>query len=386
MMWRSLAVAVAIVSFAGCQTVGGYYDRLLGRAQPAAQKPAELPAFSPTAEARVNWQASVGSAGRYAFAPLVVGGAVYAASASGEVTKVELASGKVEWRANVGTGLSSGPGSDGRVVVVGTSRGEVITLDDAGRPAWKVQLTGEVLSTPVVEEGIAVVKTGDGRIYGLASQDGRRRWVYQRTLPALTIRSPDGLTVSRGGVFAGFPGGRLVALIMTSGALAWEATVSNPRGATELERVSDIVGAPLVDGQVVCAVAYQGRMGCFDALKGSQLWVRDMSSVMPIVTDGRSLFITDDKSSVHALDRATGASIWKQDRLAGRSVTGAAVVGDHIALGDYQGYVHLLSRTDGGFTARVATDGSAIRLSPAAVRGSILVQTANGGLFSVSVR
>lgn len=386
MNWRMIAAAVALSCLTGCQTVGGYYDRLRGRSQPAAQKPAELQSFTATAEVRINWQVSVGSAGPYAFAPLIAGSAAYAAGTSGEVVKVDIASGRLEWRTNVGAALSAGPGSDGRVVVVGTARGEIIALDGEGRPAWKTQLTGEVLSTPVVEDGIVVAKTGDGRIYGLAAQDGRRRWVYQRTLPALTIRSPDGLTVSRGGVFAGFPGGRLIALIMANGALAWEASVSNPRGATELERVSDIIGAPLVDGQSVCAVAYQGRIGCFDAQKGSQLWVRDMSSVMPIATDGRILFIVDEKGSVHALDRTNGSSAWRQDRLAGRNLTGAAVIGDHIALGDYQGYLHLLSRTDGGFTGRIATDGSAIRLSPVAARGFVLLQTANGSLYNLAVR
>jgi outer membrane protein assembly factor BamB len=384
-MMRGIAVGLIALALAGCQTVGGYYDRFFGSSG-SAQKPSELQSFTPSVEARVVWQAAVGGADRFAFAPALVGSAVYAANASGEVTKLDAATGKVEWRVDTGSRLSSGPGADGRVVVVGSPRGEAVALDAGGKLLWKAYLSGEILSAPQIEEGIVAVKSGDGRIHGLAVQDGRRHWLYQRALPALTVRSPSGLTVMNGGVFSGFAGGKLVALLLNNGALAWEATVATPRGSTELERITDIVGAPLVDGRMVCAIAYQGKVGCFDALKGSQLWARDLSGIMPLAADTRYVYVTDDQGNVHALDKSTGASIWRQERLTGRGVTGAVPIGDYIAVGDYQGYVHLLARSDGAFAARVATDGSAILLPPVAARDSVLVQTRSGGVYSIALR
>ncbi|RPI46668.1 MAG: outer membrane protein assembly factor BamB [Betaproteobacteria bacterium] len=384
-MTTRLAMAFCLLALAGCETVGGYYDSFFGGSG-TGPKPTELQTISPTAEARISWQAAVGSAGGFAFAPAVAGGSVLAANGAGEVLKLELATGKLLWRVETGTGISAGPGTDGRIAVVGTPRGDVVTIDDSGRVAWKAQLSGEILANPAVSDGLVVVKSGDGRIYGLSAADGRRRWSYQRNLPALTVRSPAGLTVVHGGVFSGFPGGKLVALVLNTGVLAWEATVATPRGSTELERMTDIVGAPLVDERAVCAVAYQGRAGCFDVLKGTQIWIRDMSGIMPLAADNRYVYSTDERGNVHALDKATGASIWKQERLTGRSVTGPAAIGNYVAVGDYQGYVHFLNRADGGFAARIATDGSAIRLSPVATRDSVLVQTRNGGLFSISIR
>lgn len=384
MSLRGILLAGAVLALSGCTTVVSYYDRWFGSGP--AQKPAELSAFTPSAELRVLWQTSVGSAEQFAFAPVVRGGFVYAANAAGEISKLDAQSGKQVWRAPTGVRASSGPGTDGKLAVVGTVRGEVAAIDDAGRPAWKTQLSGEVLSAPVLFDDYVVVRSGDGRIFGLSTVDGRRRWVYQRALPALTVRSPAGMTVVNGGVFAGFPGGRLGAIVIDNGALAWEASVANPKGSTELERMTDIVGAPLVEGRVVCAVAYQGRAGCFDATSGTQLWVRELSSFMPLSADSRYVYATDERGSVHALDRGTGASIWRQDRLAGRSVTGATPVGGYVAVGDYQGYVHLLNRTDGAFAARIATDGSPIHLSPVSTRDGILVQTRNGGLYHLSVR
>jgi outer membrane protein assembly factor BamB len=384
-MIRRVAALLAAFALAGCSTVGNYYDRWFGSSAPA-QQPTELQPFTASVEARVVWQADVGGADRFAFAPLRAGSAVYAASASGTVTKLDAETGKVQWQTETGSRLSTGPGSDGRIVAVGSPRGEVLALDPDGKLLWKAYVSGEILSAPQIAEGIVAVKSGDGHIHGLAVQDGRRRWLYQRTLPALTVRSPAGLTVMNGGVFSGFAGGKLVALLLNNGALAWEATVAIPRGSTELERITDIVGAPLVDGRMVCAVAYQGKAACFDALKGSPLWARDLSSIMPLAADARYVYATDDQGRVQALDKATGASIWRQEGLTGRGVTGAAPIGNYIAVGDYQGYVHLLNQSDGAFAARVATDGSAILLPPVPTRDGVLVQTRNGGLYSIALK
>lgn len=384
MRLRVACVASIALVLGACSTVGSYYDRWFG-SEPA-QKPAELASFTPTVDARIAWQVNVGTGDRFAFGPVVRNGFVYAANAAGEVWKLELATGKQVWRTATGVRASAGPGGDGRIAVIGSPRGELVAVDDAGQVVWKTAVSGEILSSPSIFEDYVVVKGGDGRISALSTVDGRRRWVYQRALPALTVRSPAGVTAVNGGVFAGFPGGKIGALLINTGALAWEATVSSPRGSTELERMTDIVGAPLVEGRVVCAVAYQGRAGCFDAMNGTQLWVRDFSSIAPLAADTRYVYATDDKGAVHAFDRNTGASIWKQERLSGRYVTGAAVIGNHVAVADFQGYVHLLSRSDGAIAGRVATDGSAIHLSPVAARDALLVLTRNGGLFSISLR
>jgi outer membrane protein assembly factor BamB len=376
------AVALLSLALVGCQTVGGYYDRMFGASKPAV-KPAELPPIKAGVVARVAWQLNVGGSGKFSFTPIAVQDSVYAANAAGELVKIDAASGKAQWRVQTQLSLSSGPGSDGRVVVVGSPRGEVAAFDAAGKGIWKAQISGEVLSAPALNEDVVAVRSGDGRIFGLAIQDGKRRWLYQRALPALTVRAPSGLTVVAGGVFSGFAGGKLVAVLLKNGALAWEATVSSPRGATELERMADIVGAPLVEGRVVCAAAYQGRTGCFDAVKGSQLWVRDLSSLTSLAADSRSLYVTDDKGGVQALAKLNGASLWRQDRLAGRGVTGPTPFRGYVAVADYQGYVHFLEANDGSVATRVATDGSAVLHAPVVAGNLLLVQTRNGALFAL---
>jgi len=381
-----IGVAAALAVFvAGCQTVTSTYDRLFGRT-PETRKPAELVTFTPVFTPKVLWQASVGAADKQTFFPAVTGGAVYAAGASGQIAGFD-ANGRQTLRIDVGQRLSGGVGTGGGLVLVGTPKGEVLAYDRDGKLAWKAQLTGEVLAPPKAEDGVVVARAGDGRIFGLDAATGKRRWLYQRSLPALSVRSHAGVVIHRGGVFAGFPGGRMVALSLANGNVGWEAIVAVPRGTTELERVADITSLPVVDDRQACAVAFQGRVACVEAQSGSSIWARDFSSIAGMGTDGRNLYITDDQNAVVALDRTNGASLWKQDRLFGRGVTAPLTLGRYVIVGDFQGYVHFLSREDGSFAARIATDGSPVMAPPVALdMTSFAVQTRSGGVFAISTQ
>jgi outer membrane protein assembly factor BamB len=382
------ATLALLLTLAGCAVpsvpVGDYFDRWFGAAP--AIKPAELVAFKPTATAKLAWVANVGGAEKYVFTPVLELDTVTAAGADGQIARFESANGKQSARIDAKHRLSGGVGTDGRVVLVGTPKGEVIALDASGKQLWKSQLTSEVLSAPQADQGVVVARSGDGRIYGLDAATGARKWVYQRTLPALTVRTHVGVVISRGAVFAGFPGGRLVALSLGNGAVGWEAAVALPKGATELERVADISSPPVFDSKQICAVAFQGRVACFDLLKGTPLWARDFSSISGIAMDGRNVYIADDRSAVVAFDKSSGASLWKQDKLYGRQISRPGLSGSYVVVGDYQGHVHFLSREDGSFAARLATDGSAIIAQPLTLDDGVLVQTRKGGLYAITVQ
>lgn len=385
MIGRLGAVAALLATLAGCAAVKDVYDRWF--TSTPTVKPAPLVAFKATVQPRIAWRAEVGAAERAVFFPALTGRTVYAAGAAGQIAGFEAASGKAVTRFNAGQRLSGGIGASGSLVLVGTGKGELLAFDASGKQLWKARLSGEVLAPPAIEGSLVVARAGDGRLYGLDATNGRQRWVYQRTTPALSLRNYGGLVLERGAVFAGFPGGRLVALAAANGAVGWDSVVALPRGATELERVADVVGLPVIDGERVCAVAYQGRAACFDSQSGTTIWARDLSSVAGMDADHRGAYVTDDKNAVVALDKTSGASLWKQDKLAGRNVTAPLAFGRHVVVGDLEGYVHFLSREDGAFAARIATDGSAIGAPPIAVdETTVLVQTRNGGVFAIAVQ
>lgn len=349
-------------------------------------KPTELAAIQPTAELKILWKEGVGSAGAFTFSPAVVGDSVYAAAREGTVARFD--GGRQVWRISAGQPISGGVGSDGKLVVVGTPKGEVLAFDAAtGRETWKARVSSEVLAAPAVAEGLAIVRSGDSRIFGFDAVDGKRRWVYQRSMPALSLRSNVGVVPAGKVTLAGFPGGKLVAIANNNGAAVWEVTVALPKGSTELERVADVTSSPVVSGTTVCAAAFQGRAACFDSNTGNMLWSRDMSSSAGLDIDNRYVYVTDDKGAVHAMDRNSGASIWKQDKLALRGLSRpVALAGGRVAVADYQGVVHLLRQEDGAFAARATTDGSAVRAEPVRFGAGMLVQTANGGLYALEAR
>jgi outer membrane protein assembly factor BamB len=230
------------------------------------------------------------------------------------------------------------------------------------------------------------VWSGDGRVFGLSATDGKTRWVYQRNNPPLTVRNYSGGAITRGGLFMGTAGGKLVAIDLGTGNLGWEGNVATPKGATELERIADITSLPLLDGTQACAVAYQGRVACFDLLRGTLNWSRDVSSLEGLAVDSRYVYVTDDKGAIQALDKTTGASAWKQDKLAQRKPGGPQMVGDYVAVVDAEGIVHLLDSNDGNLVGRVATDGTPATAQPTRSGDGAVWQSTGGVVFSVSVR
>jgi outer membrane protein assembly factor BamB len=380
---RALLVAAAALSvLSACSTLDAINPFSDSKAK---VKVAELTPIQDSIALSAPWQASLGGAGEYVFTPVVVGASVYAAARDGSLARFDV--GRQVWRVAAGKVVSGGVGAGTKLVVVGTPKGEVLAFHaDSGAPAWQARVSSEVLAPPLVTDELVVVRSGDSSIAAFDAKDGKRRWIYQRTMPTLALRSDVGVTLWPGrGIIAGFPGGKLVAIAGNNGAAVWEATVALPKGSTELERVADITSAPVIAGAQVCAAAYQGRVACFDLASGTLLWARDISAAAGLDVDMRYVYVSDDKGAVLALDRSSGASIWKQDKLANRGLSRPLALAGDIVVGDNQGYVHVLRRDDGAFAARRASDGSAIVAAPQRSADGFVVQTRNGGLYALAM-
>ncbi len=376
-MRRSLVVIPLLALLAGCAS--------LDAINPFAKKGpkmADLKPFTATAQTRVVWQESLGKSGDYVFTPAVSGSSVYAAGSNGTVMRID--EGKTVWKIEAGQRLSAGVGTDGRLVAVGSPEGDLLVFSAAdGKLAWKAKATSEILAPPAVGEGLVVVRSGDNRLIAYDAADGKRKWIFQRPAPALSLRAIAAPVIDGKYVFAGFPGGKLIAVSLSNGAPVWEGTVALPKGTTELERIADISSSPVIVGRTICSVAYQGRVACFDLGNGNLIWARDVSSSVGLTMDSRHLFVSDDKGAVHALDLVSGASLWKQDALSLRRVSAPLVRRNLVAVADVQGVVHFLNREDGAFAARLTTDGGAVVAPPQPLGRNLLVQTSKGGLYAI---
>lgn len=369
-----------LIATAGCSWLNPFASKPSPRTEPAP-----LVEFKSSMDVRTVWTASVGKSEKYVFTPVSVGNFIFAASENGTISKIEADTGRTVWRIDADTKLTAGVGSDGVTVVVAAENGVILAFDaEDGKQRWKAQASSEVLSAPAIGQSVVVVRSMDNRISAFDADDGSRKWTVQRTAPALTLRTSPGIAIAGPTAYIGLSGGRLLAVALATGAPRWEVAVGDPRGVTELERIADISGTPLVAGRDVCAVAYQGRVACFDAVSGTPRWAAPLSSDVGVAADNRLVYAADEEGTVVAISRLGGGVLWRNNKLKNRRLSTPIASGRAVAVGDYQGYVHFLSKDDGSFLARVATDGSAIMSVPLMVGGNLVFQTQSGTVAALA--
>ena len=379
-MMRPLLAAALAATVAGCSTLDA-----LNPFSSSGPKMAELQPIQASVEARVLWSDGVGRSEDYTLVPAIVGSTVYAAARDGTI--VRLDDGQPAWRIKAEVPLSGGVGADARMLVVGTAKGEVLAFSAFdGSPLWKAKASSEVVAPPALSSNVVIVRTVDHRLAAYDASDGKRRWLYQRPTTPLSLRVTAAPLIVEKYVFVGFPGGKLMAVSLDNGAPLWEGTVALPKGATELDRVADVTSAPVIDGRMICAAAFQGRIACFDLGNGSLIWSREISSAAGLGVDSRYVYVSDDKGAVHALDKASGASLWKQDKLFLRRLTAPQPLRSMVVVGDAKGVVHFLSRDDGSFVARLESDGSPIRAPLQRLGNSLLAQTSKGSVLAIEAQ
>ncbi len=368
-----------LITLTACSSLNPFASKAVQRNVPSA-----LTDFKPVLPVARIWSTSIGNAGNYTFSPATAAGNVFVAAANGEIASLDAATGRVKWRVNAGVALTAGVGADESTVVVAAEKGAVLAFDADGKLRWKVQASSEILSAPAVGQGLVIIRSIDNRILALDADTGVRRWVAQRTAPGLSLRSAPGIMIADSTAYIALPGGRLLALSLSNGGARWEAVVGDPRGATELERIVDLSGVPVAVGRDVCAVAFQGRVACFDLTSGSPRWAKELSSDVGLGADERFVFAADVRGGVTAYTRDAGLNVWRNDQLANRRLSAPVSFGRAVVVGDGQGYVHFLSRESGAFIGRVSTDGSAIASTPLVAGANLIFQTQSGAVVALA--
>lgn len=309
---------------------------------------------------------------------------IWVASPEGRLALLDPATGAARWTLSVARSVVAGVGARGAFGALATSDGDLIAFDAAGKQLWKVTLGAEAVTVPAVTEQGVYVRCSDRRTLGFERMTGKRIWSLTRTGPNLVLRQTASIAASDRRLFLGFPGGRLAALDESTGAQIWETAVAVPRGSNEIERIADVVGLPSVSAQDVCAVAFQGRIACFDRASGRMLWNRDLSSPGGVAGTGTMIAFCDERGYVHAFSRS-GASLWRQAGLAGRSPSAPAFAGSRLILSDRDGLVYALALDDGAIEARSPTDGKPAAGAPLIAGDLALVQTVRGALHAFAI-
>lgn len=370
-----ISVVLSLALLSGCSWFGDKDN---------SEPPAKLKKFDEQVRLDELWSrdTGVGTNGqRVKLVPAVQGDRVYTVDRKGRASAYKLDDGKLIWRSKTGVQVSAGPGVDEGLVLLGTSDARVLALDAKnGKLLWTSQVSSEVLSVPQRYEGVIIVQTVDGNLTGLKADSGKRIWVHDRTVPVLSLRGTSTPLITDGVVLAGFASGKMVALDARSGRQLWEAVIAVPSGRSELQRMVDVDADPVVRDDVLYVVSFQGQLAAVSLQNGRLLWSRDMSAYAGMAVDFQQVYVTDELSNVWALDRRTGASLWKNSDLQRRALTGPVVAEGYVAVGDFEGYVHLLSLIDGAISGRQRVDRAGILEPPVALDDRLLVLGAGGEL------
>ncbi|MDR7135763.1 outer membrane protein assembly factor BamB [Lysobacter niastensis] len=390
-LFRSSLVLLCAFALGGCTTVKGWFGGKKDDGKP--NEPVELTKITPTLKVAKLWSANAGKGeGRLGVhqGPIVADGRVYAAAIEGGVRAFDLQTGKEIWEykpeKKSGLRLSGGPGVGDGLVVIGDLDGHVIALDAAsGTEKWKAQVTNEVIAAPTIGMGTVFVRSNDGRVTALDAASGERRWFWVHDVPALTVRGNDSPVLGPGYVFVGNDDGTVSALSASDGRTVWDQAIGQSEGRTELDRMSDVDGAPVLEGTTLYATSFKNQTMAIDAPSGRPMWASDHGGAGRIGVGSDRLVITDPTGIVFGLDKTGGSALWQQPGLARRSLTGAAVQGEYAVVGDYDGYVHWLKLDNGEFAARSRVGGKALRAAPVVADGIVLVQNVDGELTAFSI-
>jgi len=394
---RLFTLLLLFLGLAGCATldtvgesVTGITDYFLG-GEDNTEPPAELVEYSPESEIEVLWKESVGVGADEQTLKLVIAvanGKVVAADREGLVQARDARTGDLLWETEADVPFSGGPGLGAGTVILGTSDAEVLAFNiENGEQLWKSKVPSEVISVPVVAKGIVMVRTSDGVLSALDEKSGGKLWSYERTVPALSIRGTSSPLIIEDNVISGYDNGKLIALRLQDGKNIWETTIAMPSGRSEVERLVDLDVDPIESQGIIFIASYQGGINAVSELDGDVLWRKeDISSYAGLSYDRYYLYVTDSKSHVWQLDQRNGASLWKQQDLQYRKLTAAIAYENYVVVGDFEGYVHWLSSTDGRQMGRVQITDSAIDAKPLVADGVVYIYAKDGTLAALKAR
>lgn len=367
----SVLALVAVAVFAGCSTNDTF------------EMPAELPQIEPQVSFKQAWKASIGNGhdGEFIYlAPLNAGDILYAASADGKVAALDAETGKQIWTSSVKDRIFAGVGGDVNQLYLVSRDADLLALSrEDGRELWRASLPTEVLSAPQSNGNLVVVQTTDGRVLAFNANNGDKRWQYDSVVPALSMRAAAAPLVGGDVVIAGFANGKLLALAADSGQPLWQYEIGAPQGRTELERLVDIAGQPLVLDNAILAVGYQGKLALIDLRTGNDIWSKKASSLYAPMVGNGNIYLASANGDLVALRGSDRRELWVQDKLSWRQLTQPVPFEDYLVVGDFQGYLHVVSQKSGDLVGQMKFDGDGIRVPAQRLRNGNLLIFGNGG-------
>jgi outer membrane protein assembly factor BamB len=354
-----------------------------------SEPPTELVEFEQAADINQLWSTSIGDGVEQRYLklyPLLLDDRLIITDRDGEVTALDIETGKELWTTKLDVVVSGGVGGNRENHLITTRDGEVILLDASGKEKWRGRASSETLVPPVIDDDVVIVRSVDGQMTALSLKSGEEVWANKHDVPALSLRGNSRPLVKHGRIYNGLDNGRLIVLDSSDGRTLFDLAIAVPKGRSELERMVDIDGDAAFENGVLYMASYQGRVVAIDVRRGQLAWTRNLSTATGVEISGSGLFSSDARDNLWALDRSNGATLWKQEKLKARQLTKPVVMGETLVVGDFEGYLHWLSQYDGHFIARVEMDGAGILVPPIVKNDRLYVVSREGEVAAYQVK
>lgn len=369
-----LAVLVSSIALAGCNR--GY--------KPDIPKPSPLPTLpAQTQTLKPIWSERMGGANKHD--PLRLQLAFdaqryVAANRKGELEAWDTQGRSLWSRDFKDAELSSGVTLSDERVVVGSATGQLIVLDaKTGQTLWTRQLSASMLAPALVAGDRVVALANDGTVTGTSLSTGQPVWTFDIQVPAVSIRGNAApILYDATTVILASAGGRLYAVDLNTGMPKWERRVAISQGRSEVQRLIDVDGDPLISTGQLYVVSYQGQLVALDLEQQRMRWSAETSSLRSLAMSIGNIYVATTDGAVQAFDEQDGRKVWQIDQLKHRNLSNPVVLGRWLVVGDADGYLHLIEQTEGKIVGRVRTSGAVRYLR--VVDDRLLVQSTNGAL------
>lgn len=380
-LFKRLALLATVVAVAGCSSSD----------ENEAAQPAELVDFAPVISVDEVWNRwagdGAGSESWLRLKPAVDGDAIYVCDADGDCYAYNRHSGDRLWDVSLDLPVSGGVGAGSGYVAVGTLDGLLIVLSGQdGSEVFRQQLTSEVLSSPAIQDDLLVVQSQNGHVFGFDLNTQERKWHYDATLPLLSLRGTADPVINDKVTYAAFANGKVVALDNESGVSLWEKRISIPSGKSDLEKLADVDGTPILDQDTMYAVGFNGFVRAIDLYSGRVRWQKEFSSWVGPAFGFGQVYLSLDNGELVALDDRSSSVNWKQESLLNRRLTRPVTLGNYVVVGDFEGYLHFISQLSGTFAERIRIDRDGLLSPPIVVDDTLYIYSSDGTLAAVQIR
>ena len=276
--------------------------------------------------------------------------------------------------------LTAGVEASDGIVIVGNRKGQLFALDQtSGEKKWTAQLSGAILSPSLIQSGRVITVANDGTVFAHDTVSGQQVWAYKLPNVQFSLRGQAApVRLDDRTVLIASANAYIYAIDVISGVPRFQRRVAMSEGRSDIQRLVDIDGDPVVAGQYVVTSSFQGQVTVTDLASQRVVWSEDASSTnRPEVFEDK-VFISTVDGKLNAYSLSTGESVWKNDSLLNRQLSNPVMLGQNLVVGDLDGIIHLIDPATGKLIGRAKTSGEVRSLR--VIDNQLYVATRKGAL------